>query len=77
MTCILPMILSVPVVVLLAGGVTALAMRLEITKNSDTLYSTTANGVIRSASEDARVHGTAGSTGVTSGAGISLPLPSP
>ncbi len=78
MTCILPLIFSVPLVVLLAGGVTALAKRLEGTKmNSDTLYGTTADSMIRSASEDTHVHGTARSREVTSHAGGSAPLPFP
>lgn len=57
MTCILPLFFSVPLVVLLVGGMTVLATRLEGAKNNDTLYGTTADGMIRSASEDARVHG--------------------
>ncbi len=75
-TCILPLIFSVPLVALLAGGITALAMRLEGTKNSATLYgTTTADSMIRSASEDARVHGAATrSRGVTSHARGSSPL---
>ncbi len=77
MTCILPLIFSVPLVMLLAGGMTALANVLEGAKNSDTLYSTTANDMICSASEDASIHGTSRSRGVTSRAGISPPLPSP
>ena len=83
MTCILPLIFSVPLVVLLAGGVTALATRLEGTKNSATLHGTTVDNMIRSASEaseaseDARVHPTARSRGVTSRAGGSPPLPFP
>ena len=56
MTCILPLIISVPLVVLLAGGVTALATRLEGTKNGATLHGTTADSMIRSGSEDDRVH---------------------
>ncbi len=80
MTCILPLIFSVPLVVLLAGGVAALATRLEGTKNSATLYGTTADSMIRSASEaseDARVHPIARSRGATSRAGGSPPLPFP
>ena len=76
-TCILPLIFSVPLVVLLAGGVTALATRLEGTKNSATLHGTTADSMIRSASEDARVHPIARSRGATSRAGGSPPLPFP
>ncbi len=46
MNCILPLIFSVPLVVVLAGGMTALATVLEGIKNSDTLYGTTANDII-------------------------------
>lgn len=77
MTCILPLILSVPLVVLLAGGVTALATRLEGTKNSDILSGTTANDMSRSASEDVCAHGSARSREVTSRAGAAPPLPFP
>ena len=77
MTCLLPVIFSVPLVVV-AGGVTALATRLEGTKNSATLHGTTADSMIRSASEaseDARVHPSARSREVTSRAGTSPQLP--
>ncbi len=77
MTCILPLIFTVPLVVVLAGGVTVLATRLEGTKNSATLNGTPADSMIRSAGEDVRVHPTARGREVTSRAGGSPPLPFP
>ncbi len=57
MNCILPIVFSVALIVLLVGGMTALAAVLEGAKNSDTLYGTTANNLICGAGEDTHIHG--------------------
>ncbi len=46
MNCLLLLIFSVPLVVVLVGGMTALATMLEGTKNSGTLYGTTTADMI-------------------------------
>lgn len=57
MNCLLLLVFSVPLGVLLVGGITALATVLEGTNNSATFYGTTVNDRICSASEDARLYG--------------------
>lgn len=72
MNCILPLIFSVPLVLLLAGGMTILATVLEGAKNSDTLYGATANDLVCNAIDLKHCK-----QEVTSRAGFSPPQPFP